>query len=262
MARSFDKGWFIALTGDGQDLQELCRKYPDCTQFEGRIGLLLDAGRPIETHKVARDEATKIVQRLNGLAHLTSAGWNPFGLSDVVVEIDADGRGRHRTIHLLGVTERLRLRDSMSVEVLDASGQLVPCPAESDRGAREAALFNLPNVDPDVANICDLFSGSISWRELYTILEIITGRCGKQQAYDRGWLSPKDHKSFGLTANHYGTLGADSRHGPRSGWKAPELAMSLADATTMIARLAHLWFQHLVSQGVDAATDTGSIRYT
>jgi hypothetical protein len=224
------KAW---LDGHHIDLETLADLLPagDTRVVRDGDGYYLTAaeidGRPagVPFYEVA----PVVLQRVNGLARVMSAGYRPVRLSGRYQE----GERRHQVVHA-GCAE-IRLQ-AMPVTIL-INGQ--PVASAQPPGPAYSATAS---SDSDIAEALSIMGQPTppNWVELYKVYEIIEHTGQLKAAMAAAGVSGNQASLFTRTACHPDAGGPDARHG-RSKLDPPTNPMPIVKARELIGSLARAW---------------------
>jgi hypothetical protein len=179
--------------------------------------------------------SSKVLTILNGATRLALGGNSAITESGILQE-HADGNS-HFYMHF---TEKINVRDSVSIKVMDSSGNVV-----DEIGPADAVpvwvLLGLK--DEAVEKVFRLFGHQHNWVDLYRIYEVIEHDVGGIDVIvDNDWTTKSSLKLFKHTANSPGAIGDVARHGKETSDRPPK-PMLLSEARALVETLMHNWLR-------------------
>jgi hypothetical protein len=216
------------------DLEELpdWLSGPDL-KVETRDSRSVLTGSAFERFKDAADAhqfATEILDRVNSLGPLLWSGYEPVTTGAVLSE------GGHH--HILMAVAAGRARVKGKVVVLRRDGTEVP-PEPPPLSVLH--LLRVATTDPVVDRVLMyLRPPDVTWADLYRALEAVEQDAGDVSS--RGWAVASQRRLFRHTANNFGALGIDARHGHTKN-PPPAHPMSLTQARSFVFEVVVKWLR-------------------
>lgn len=230
--------WIVTLKGDEHDLRELSQVLKDgAIRIIGKDGsytLETDAFLITDTANDIRRKAKDALNTISGVAYVLLDARCPIELGGIA-QLQDDGK---RIVHV-GAKQKITFRDSLSITVRDAEGEIV-------REIRPAgpALKWLEVADQHecVRRVLRVLAApDLLWGKLNNVYEIIKDDVGgDKKIANLEWSTMQTLKRFRRTANHPESAGDDARHGV-SKKQPPANPMPISEARNMIKMLVHCW---------------------
>jgi len=187
---------------------------------------------------VIRDEAGKLVRRLNAVARMLDEDFGAVELTGVFT----DGSG----VVVFGVTAYAHARAGRgAVVVTDADGNIVALPAPPPSAA--PGYVALAQRHGQVAEVLDLFAepGEWGWVDLYKVFEIVREDVGgEDQLRDAGLALKREIAAFRASANLPSVSGSAARHA-RGSAGVPKHTMTIGEGRRFIRALVAAWLDRL-----------------
>jgi hypothetical protein len=229
--------WRVAMEGDDADLRDASAMFDSAelrvSQENDEYFLLSSRFDIVTEPKEVLTVGVDLLRLINGIAKTQSKAFEKLSLSYVAKD-NPDG-----TQHIYsGLYTKCRVLPAEKGVLSDGTPILPNLPADVKRLVTAAE-------QEEVALRALTIYGELgdSWRGLYMVLDAIqqdTG--GESDLLNKPWVSHQDKqdiKLFKQTANNYGVLGLDARHG-LSG-KMKKKPMSLGNARKLLRKLLNNW---------------------
>jgi len=218
--------WMARLDGHEFDLRALSEhlRGPDYAVREMRTSeYYLEARRfqSLAEATAVRDEAIRLIPRINGAARLVNANSKPVAFGGSVISVSEEGR---QSVFLF--PPPIAVRAAVAVSIDGETMPRLPTVAET----------LLANADHDQARAeaLHLFGLDQDWVNLYRTLEAIEQAAGDEQVAT--WVSKNKLRRFRHTAGSRRAIGDAARHGPTNE-TPPANPMSIDEARTLIREL-------------------------
>jgi len=233
-----------ARLGDNSfDLETLARRFRQgdpqvSTDGEGYYltssrfdGLMHDGGKLVEM-------ASSLLRKVNGVARVRDPGFRPVRLTGCFSD---DAGNSHVVVTYTGSAE-VHLQASDATVVVDGQQQAPP-----PRGPEDIQLSETnPDVD-EALRILGKEGPSLSWFDLYKIVEILRRNVGGEKALDaKDWVPAGDIEAVTMSANRADISGDDARHARTSSSPSKRVRpMTLPEAQQVIDQLVARWLDSL-----------------
>ncbi|MGW2851493.1 hypothetical protein ACWDAZ_05460 [Streptomyces sp. NPDC001215] len=196
-------------------------------------GLIHDGSRLMEV-------ASRLLQRVTGVARILDSSFRPVSLSGTFVVDDGTGTGRR---HHFVLADTVVIRAKVVSTGDDGAPAAQPPPPPEGPPYLRLALSH-----PDVAEALEILgvpSVSLTWIDLYKVYEIVRDSVGSEQAFKaKRWVPDGELSAFKASANRPDVSGSAARHARMSGGP-PKLTMTLATGEDFIRRLVAAWWNSL-----------------
>ncbi len=233
--------WYVEITGDGFDLEELSKSLnsPDlCITQKGEIFILKSTDFNIlKDANEVRTRASEILSLINGATRLVIGKQKPLAMGSVV-EVGDDGKRK-----LFDWVEVAAYgRYSVSTTIVKANGTV------QEQEIRQADPIQdwiaIARHDTNVATVLRLFNKNLDWVNLYRIYEVIESDIGGiNNIIKEEWTTKKTIERFTRTANSPDAIGDQARHGNGGRITPPKDPMTLPEAKSLIETLFHQWLR-------------------
>lgn len=233
--------WRIAVVGHAADLQDASSMFnseelrvsqtgDEYFLESSRFDLLTEADEVLAV-------GVDLLRIANGIAKTQSKAFEGLSLSYVIKD-NPDG------------TQRIHNEFQVEVRVLPGEEGMLSdgTPISPDLSTDVTRLVTSVNQEDVILRALTIY-GELgdSWRGLSMVLDAIQQDAGDERdLLNAGWAPRKDIKLFKQTANNYGAVGLDARHG-FSGTPMRKKPMSLGDARQLMRTLLNNW---LASRGL------------
>ncbi len=230
-------GWRVSLLGHDADLRdayhmfgstalEVVQKDDEYFLRSSRFDSLTDAGEVLAL-------VTSLLHVLNGIAKTRSRAFDGLSLRAHVERDNLDGTISH--YGELG----LPVRVVPEKEGVLADGTPMPANLKEDVSRLVAATDDKESISRALT-----IYGALGddWRGLYMVLDVLEKDVDNLKA--AGWASRNKIKLFKQTANNYGAVGLDARHGFVDPMR--KNPMSIGEARRLLRTLLNKW---LASKG-------------
>lgn len=232
--------WNVALVGADADLRDASLMFQsaelEVARVEEEYFLRSSHFASITDEEEVMPVAVNLLHPLNGIAKARSKSFEGLSLRYVVKRL-SDGThyissGIYTRTRVVPADENL-LSDGTSIESSLASDVAKRVSAVESEGIVSRALTIYGALGTD-------------WRGLYMMVDAVREDAGGKEAdlLNSGWAPKKDIKDFKKTANNYGTLGLEARHGHGGSIASP---MTVAQARRFVRSLLNNW---LASKGL------------
>lgn len=202
-------------------------------------GLMDDGGRLFEA-------ATRLLQRVTGVARMLDSSFRPVTLPGTFVEDDGTGTGRRH--HVVQADTAVARSKACAVIVSTGDEQSLASEPPPPPPPEGPPYIQLASSHPDVAEALEILgkpSVSLNWVDLYKLYEIVRDRVGNEQSLKaKKWVPNGELSAFKASANRPDVSGSGARHA-RMGGGPPKLTMTLAEGETFIRRLVVAWWNSL-----------------
>ncbi len=230
--------WFVRITGENSDLEELSKSLnsPElCVIQEGPDFILKSTDFDfLKDADGVRNRAIEIMPLINGAARLVLGMRKPLAV-DCVVNVNDDGTRQFFVCCSLGIS----LRDRASISVVAADGT-VQDREEPHQADPIPGWIAIARHDTNVAKVLRLFgAGNHDWVSLYRIYEVIVNDVGN--IAEKGWTTKNEIERFKHTANSPGAIGDDARHGTEI--PPPKNPMLPSEAKSFVETIIHNWLR-------------------
>jgi hypothetical protein len=235
--------WKVRIVGDLNDLTELQKSLTaESLRIEstenGEYYLISDAFKNCADDHEVSEAASQVISLLSGATRLALGGNRPIEQAHVVKESEDGTKTAYMQLH-----ERVNVRDSFSVSVIDSEGNFVREINPADEVPRWVAAAMSCDA---VAKFFRLYTRPLDWVGLYRIYEVIEHDMGgTDKIVSKGWATKSEIKKFKHTSNSPAAAGDDARHGKESS-QAPKAPMPLHEARNLVERLSGLWLKSKV----------------
>jgi len=231
--------WFVQITGDNFDLEELSKSLqsPQVCIIREEQGFFLkstDFNFLNDTKDVKRT-ALELLSLINGSARLTLGMRKPLEMAHII-RIN-DDKTRHIFIE---ISDTVNIRASTTILTVTKDG--------TSKEIRQSDIItnwlSIAKRDSNVAKVLRLFGiGTHDWISLYRVFEVIEEDVGGvSNIKKQGWAAEKAIKRFKHTANSPHILGDIARHGVEK-TEPPKDPMSLSEARSFIEGIIHNWLR-------------------
>lgn len=246
--------WLARLSGHDFDLQAISELFsqsssPACYITKDNEGYYLnsqefeDFCNATKEKGWATDKATKkateLLAPMNGLAKLLSEGFQLVQPA-YVVQI-ADNGTRQNYVMVAGT---VRMQGDLSGEVSISEETVEEHQLSSFDTPQIQEWMSLLENDPLVKRALALYGGQKpTWKNLYMVLDVIIQDVGGEKSRrKKPWWPEETVTTFKWTANSFGALGQEARHGKDID-QSPDPPMTLAEAKDLIRQLLRGWLQ-------------------
>ncbi len=233
--------WYIRLQGEIFDLKILAdifnSKDLNITEKEEHYYLYNKDFCNLTDSDEVNKKAYDLLSTMNGIARLKSNKFKTV-ISDAIIHYDENG---HRTasMHLSGTLE-MRSSVTAVLSVLGKDGKIKKFFKKLTNKINAKAWVKASFKDDEVKKALRFFGKrKLSWSELYKIYEIIIKDIG-DDIYN--WVSKSKIRNFRHTANSFGALGDEARHG-YSDNNPPLKPMSFEEARSLITTVLTKWIE-------------------
>jgi len=230
--------WFVIITGDRSDLEDLCKYFNSPELFitqQGQDFILesTDFNSLIDADEV-KNKASEIILLINGAASIVKEMKKSLAV-DCVVKGTDDGK---RKFFIFPNAVAIGFSAGNPVVGIDGIVQQVSQPEPI------LSWVVAARQDPNVAKALRLFgAGTHDWVNLYRIYEVIENDVGSiSNIVKKGWATRKAIERFKHTANSPGAIGDESRHGKQAS-KPPKAPMTLSEAKSLVETILHNWLR-------------------
>ena len=221
--------WFVELIGNPKDLQFIAvyLNSSELNIFNEKNSYYLESNKfdPIESSTDIKAIADNLIDILNGAAILYYPRFQ---------------RVTYRQIH--------RVNDDGKRQIfgfLTAQGPTTMYYGFSDDDDTLSEWLEIGQKDDAVARAFTLYGAlEHNWKNLYMVLDVIQEDLDREKNQTKQkWLEANKIKLFKRTANSYGAVGKEARHGKTS-FKRPKKPMDIRDAQILLDSLLKEWIQH------------------
>ncbi|WP_328365564.1 hypothetical protein OG800_35495 [Streptomyces sp. NBC_00445] len=236
---SFDLDALVELfrEGDPKVSKEVDGYYLSSSELDGLID---DGGQLLST-------ATRLLQRVTGVARILDSSFRPVSLSGTFVEVDGTGAEKRHHVAQAGTAEE---RSKAYAVVVSTSNEQSPAsqsppPPPPPEGP---PYIQLASSHPDMTEMLEILgkpSVSLTWIDLYKIYEIVRDSVGNEQTLKANkWVPDGELSAFKASANRPDVSGSGARHA-RMGGGPPKQTMNLAEGAAFIRKLVLAWWNSL-----------------
>jgi len=228
--------WQVRISGDAWVLKKLAQLTaglnPEVAQSEDGYTLGFLGLQESEHHSEVEAGARRHLNILNGLLSLGAIPFlihaAPLKLSEILL---VDGSGPGTCWNYKATVSSIRIGDGE-----------VDLALPRQRVERLLAVINA-NKAPSFA--LQMLGLGDDWINLYKIYEIVRRQMGGEDTIaEKGWVPKAKLRAFRQTANSFGAIGLEARHGVETA-SAPSYPMEHGDAVRMIRTLLENWMDHL-----------------
>jgi hypothetical protein len=236
--------WFVVITGDNFDLEELSKSLNSAelcvTRYKNEFILKSTDLNMLKDADDVRNKANEVLSQINGAARLTLGMQKPITVASVG-KINDDGT----VLGFVYIPSPTNLRTRVSMSLIAPDGTI----KESHPGDPVRDWTTIARHNTNVKKVLRLLGKNIyDWVNLYRIYEVIENDVrGMPNIINKGWATEKAIKHFKYTANSPAAIGDEARHGKNT---IPPLKdpMALSEAKALIETIFRNWLSSKVEQ--------------
>lgn len=228
--------WTVRLIGESVDLQSLSELFDSqdlsVSKEDDNYYLESSAFTPLSDAESVRNQASELVQRINGAASIHLGSFEAVWLDDVV-RVDDDG-SRH---HHMTLTSKVRVISSASITTPKGTvGTSRPTTGID-------TWLSVAEQNQRVARALRIFGNrEHNWDNLYKVYEAVEDDVGRKKIVDEGWASDKKISRFTSTANNVRAVGDEARHGHEK-FDPPKKPIPLSEARHLVKGILQGWLR-------------------
>lgn len=232
--------WFVGICGDKCDLEDLAESLNSSelciTKDRENFVLKSTEFEILDDESEVEHKARELLSLINGAATLLLDMPKPLTMGGVV-RVKDDGR---REI-FVSASSSVTVRSRVSLSLVQTNGSV------KEVGKANPWILSWVRIGRNDRSVFDVLrrfgEGTLTWGDLYRILEIILADVGGLDSIaKKGWATKKAIRLFRHTACSPTAIGDEARHGTQK-TKPPREPIPFSEAKALIKTIIHNWLR-------------------